>query len=138
MAPRILVVEDNVDNRELLVKVLVRQGYRVTEAASGEEALDLAARERPDLVLMDINLSGMDGLEATRRLKADPRMGGVPVVAITAYAMVGDRERALEAGCDGYIPKPVDVRALPDHVARFLRQGRDEGPRPPTSRGSPP
>ncbi|GAB4248967.1 response regulator [Deferrisoma sp.] len=123
MAPKILVVEDNVDNRDLLVKVLSRHGYEVVEATSGEEALELAPRVRPDLVLMDISLGGMDGLEATRRLKALPGVAGVPVVAITAYAMVGDRERALEAGCDGYIAKPVDVRALPDQVADFLRKG---------------
>ncbi len=108
------------DNRELLVKVLSRHGYEVVEAASGEEALDLAPRVRPDLVLMDISLEGMDGLEATRRLKAMPGLSRVPVVAITAYAMVGDRERALEAGCDGYIAKPVDVRALPTQVAGYL------------------
>ncbi|GAB6062297.1 response regulator [Deferrisoma palaeochoriense] len=123
MAPKILVVEDNVDNRDLLVKVLSRHGYEVVEATSGEEALELAPKVRPDLVLMDISLGGMDGLEATRRLKALPGVAGVPVVAITAYAMVGDRERALEAGCDGYIAKPVDVRALPDQVADFLRKG---------------
>lgn len=123
MAPKILVVEDNVDNRDLLVKVLSRHGYDVVEATSGEEALELAPKVRPDLVLMDISLGGMDGLEATRRLKALPGVTGVPVVAITAYAMVGDRERALEAGCDGYIAKPVDVRALPDQVAGFLRKG---------------
>ena len=124
MDARILVVEDNRDNRELLVKVLKRKGYTVLEAESGEEALALAEAEAPDLILMDLNLCGMDGFEATRRLKADPRLRRVPVVAITAYAMVGDRERALEAGCDGYIPKPVDVRRLPEQVAEYLEGER--------------
>ncbi len=120
----VLVVEDNADNRALVVKVLSRRGYRVAEAVSGEEALAVARRERPDLVLMDLNLEGMSGFEAARRMKADPGLRHVPVVAITAYAMVGDRERALEAGCDGYIPKPIDVRRLPDQVAEYLRGTR--------------
>ncbi len=122
MGARILVVEDNRDNRELVVKVLARKGYEVAEAETAEEALALAAADPPDLILMDLNLAGMSGFEATRRLKADPRLRRVPVVAVTAYAMVGDRERALEAGCDGYIPKPVDVRRLPEQVSRFLEK----------------
>ncbi len=122
MGARILVVEDNRDNRELVVKVLARKGYEVAEAETAEEALALAAADPPDLILMDLNLAGMSGFEATRRLKADPRLKRVPVVAVTAYAMVGDRERALEAGCDGYIPKPVDVRRLPEQVSHFLRE----------------
>ena len=121
---QVLVVEDNADNRALVVKVLSRRGYRVAEAVSGEEALALARRDRPDLVLMDLNLEGMSGFEAARQMKADPRLRDVPVVAITAYAMVGDRERALEAGCDGYIPKPIDVRRLPEQVAEYLRGNR--------------
>lgn len=121
MNATVLVVEDNEDNRSLVAKVLGYAGYRVVEAASGEEALEMAGREPPDLVLMDLNLGGMTGFDATRRLKADPALGRVPVVALTAYAMVGDRERALEAGCDGYIPKPVDVRRLPEQVEAFLR-----------------
>lgn len=122
MKATVLVVEDNDDNRALVVKVLGRQGYRVLEATSGEQALEVAARERPDLVLMDLNLAGMTGFDATRRLKADPELGRVPVVALTAYAMVGDRERALEAGCDGYLSKPVDVRKLPGQVESYLRE----------------
>jgi two-component system cell cycle response regulator DivK len=121
MRATVLVVEDNEDNRVLVAKVLGLAGYRVVEAASGEEALELVARGPPDLILMDLNLGGMNGFEATRRLKDDPASARVPVVALTAYAMVGDRERALEAGCDGYIAKPVDVRRLPEQVETFIR-----------------
>jgi len=124
MNATVLVVEDNDDNRALVVKVLSRGGYRVLEAVSGEQALETAGRDRPDLVLMDLNLAGMSGFEATRALKADPALCRVPVVALTAYAMVGDRERALEAGCDGYLSKPVDVRRLPEQVESFLREPR--------------
>jgi len=123
MTRTVLVVEDNEDNRALVVKVLSRHGYRLIEAASGEEALERAEAERPDLVLMDLNLAGMTGFEATRRIKEHPSLQGVPVVALTAYAMVGDRERALAAGCDGYLSKPVDVRKLPEQVEDFI-QGR--------------
>jgi two-component system cell cycle response regulator DivK len=121
MRGTVLVVEDNEDNRALVVKVLARQGYRMIEAASGEEALQRAEAERPDLVLMDLNLAGMTGFEATRRFKEHPGLRTVPVVALTAYAMVGDRERALAAGCDGYLSKPVDVRKLPEQVASFIQ-----------------
>ncbi len=116
----ILVVEDNDDNRTLVVKVLARHGHVVREAVNAEQALEAAAADPPDLILMDLNLAGMSGFEATGRLKADPRLCHIPVVALTAYAMVGDRERALAAGCDGYISKPVDVRRLPDQLKEFL------------------
>jgi two-component system, cell cycle response regulator DivK len=121
VAARILIVEDNEDNRALVVKVLKRRGFEMLEAVSGEEALAKVAEFRPDLVLMDIDLAGISGFEATRRLKADPQLQAIPIVALTAYAMVGDREKALEAGCDGYLSKPVDVRRLPDQVTEFLR-----------------
>lgn len=124
MSARILVVEDNEDNRALVVKVLTRQGYRVQEAEAGEEALRLTREDPPDLILMDLNLVGMSGFEVTRVLKADPDLRGIPVVALTAYAMVGDRERALASGCDGYLSKPIDVRRLPDQVRAFL-EGRE-------------
>lgn len=116
----ILVVEDNDDNRALVVKVLGRQGHAVREAVSAEQALEIAAADPPDLILMDLNLTGMTGFEAAGRIKADPHLRHIPVVALTAYAMVGDRERALAAGCDGYISKPVDVRRLPDQLKEFL------------------
>ncbi|GAB4269023.1 MAG: response regulator [Deferrisomatales bacterium] len=118
-------MEDNEDNRALAVKVLSRAGFQVVEAISGEEALRLAREDPPDLILMDLNLVGMSGFEATRRLKADPTLASIPVIALTAYAMVGDRERALEAGCDDYLSKPVDVRRLPEQVAAHLK-GRSQ------------
>jgi CheY-like chemotaxis protein len=125
LALRILVIEDNDDNRALVVKVLSRHGYEIAEARSGEEGLEAAQSQPPALVLMDLHLAGMSGLEATRRFKENPALGHVPVVALTAHAMVGDRERALAAGCDGYLSKPIDVRKLPEQVAEFL------GPRKP-------
>ena len=116
----ILVIEDNDDNRTLVVKVLTRHGYTVREAVSAEQGLADAAEHPPDQILMDLNLAGMRGFEAAGRVKADPQLRHIPVVALTAYAMVGDRERALEAGCDGYISKPVDVRRLPAQLEEFL------------------
>jgi two-component system, cell cycle response regulator DivK len=117
---RILVVDDNQDNRELVVKVLRKHGYRISEAVDGEEALVLAAAERPDLILMDISLPGLDGYEVTRRLQAMGTCREIPVIALTAHAMKGDREKALAAGCCDYITKPINVRELPDQVARNL------------------
>ena len=122
MTATILVVEDNDDNRALVVKVLSRQGHRLVEAVSGEQALSLAEADPPDLILMDLDLAGLSGLDVTRRLKGDPRLARIPVVALTAYAMVGDREKALDAGCDGYLAKPVDVRRLPEQVAGYLKE----------------
>jgi two-component system, cell cycle response regulator DivK len=116
----ILVVDDNRDNRELVVKVLGRHGYRLCEAADGETALLAARTERPDLILMDISLPGLDGYEVTRRLQNQEDCRHIPVVALTAHAMRGDREKALAAGCCDYITKPINVRELPAQVARNL------------------
>ena len=124
MALRILVIEDNEDSRALVVKILARHGYELLEATSAEAGFALAECQLPDLVLMDLHLTGMSGLEATRRFKRSEALKHVPVVALTAYAMVGDREKALEAGCDGYLSKPVDVRRFPEQVAEFLREKR--------------
>jgi len=124
VALRILVIEDNEDSRALVVKILARHGYELLEATSAEAGFALAERQLPDLVLMDLHLTGMSGLEATRRFKRSEALKHVPVVALTAYAMVGDREKALEAGCDGYLSKPVDVRRFPEQVAEFLREKR--------------
>lgn len=121
MTTTILYVEDNFDNRMLVRRVLEAQGYRVVEAEDGTAGLDWLQSEIPDLVLMDINLPEIDGYEVTRRFKQFPRMSKVPVIAMTANVMKGDREKTLAAGCDGYIPKPIDIDALPDQIAKFLR-----------------
>lgn len=122
-APRILVVEDNPLNLKLVRDVLQVAGYEVVEARSGEEGVELAGDLFPDLVLMDLQLPGMDGSEALRHLREDPRLSGVPVVAVTAFAMKEDRERAYLAGFDGYLEKPISVRALPDQISGFLGSG---------------
>ena len=118
----ILVVEDNPSNMRLVSELLKAHGYRVVESATGEEALDSLKFIRPDLILMDIQLPGMDGLEAARSLRANPDTRGVPVVALTAHVMRGDEGRAREAGCVGYIPKPIDTAQFPKQVAAFLRK----------------
>jgi two-component system, cell cycle response regulator DivK len=116
----ILVVEDNERNLKLLHDVLEYAGYDVRAARTAEDAITLAVSEPPDLVLMDLQLPGIDGLEALRRLRENPRTADIPVVAVTAQAMKQDRERALRAGFDGYVEKPISVRAFPDQVHRFL------------------
>lgn len=118
---KILVVEDNQDNLELVVKVLKIKGYHVIEAVDGEKALKKAKTENPDLILMDLFIPKIDGYEVTRRLKSDRELRSIPVIALTAHAMKGDMEKALAAGCDGYIPKPIDVRELPKQIEYFLK-----------------
>jgi CheY-like chemotaxis protein len=110
--PRILLVEDNEMNRDMLSRRLVRKGYEVSIAVDGLQAVALAAESKPDLVLMDLSLPEIDGWEATRRIKADPATRAIPVIALTAHAMVGDREKALEAGCEDFDTKPVDLQRL--------------------------
>ena len=117
---KILVVDDNQDSRELVIKILKNKGYKLCEASDGEEALDKVALELPDLILMDISLPKMDGYEVTRRLKDSDKFKSIPIIALTAHAMKGDREKSLAKGCDGYIPKPIDVRELPRIIAGFL------------------
>ncbi len=117
---RILVVEDNELNLKLVRDVLSYAGYEVVEARTGEQGVELAAECRPDLVLMDLQLPGIDGIEALRQLRASPWSQGVPVVAVTAFAMREDRERAVRAGFDGYMEKPFGIRELPGQVQRFL------------------
>jgi two-component system cell cycle response regulator DivK len=122
MDPKIILcIEDNLENRLLVRRVLEVEGYQVIEADSGNTGLQKAETMAPDLVLMDINLPEIDGYELTRRLKQMPHLAGVPVVAMTANVMKGDREKTLAAGCDGYIQKPIDVDQLPLQVARFLQ-----------------
>lgn len=117
---KILVIEDNALNLKLVRSLLMLEDYEVVEADNAETGIQLAKEQQPDLILMDIQLPGMDGLSATRELKADPDMTGIPVVALTAYAMLGDEQKALEAGCAGYISKPLDTKEFPELIARFL------------------
>ncbi|RKY62240.1 MAG: two-component system response regulator [Candidatus Latescibacterota bacterium] len=121
MSKSVLVVEDNPTNRELVVEVLQLLDVRVLQAEDASTGIALARSERPDLILMDISLPGMDGLEATRRLKADPETRNIPVVALTAHAMRWDEQRAREAGCDGFITKPIEVVSFSEYVQAFLR-----------------
>ena len=121
---RVLVVEDNPLNLELVRDILVGAGYDVLEAADGAAGVQIAQLEKPDLVLMDLQLPGLDGLEATRILRADPALRKTAIVALTAHAMRGEEERALAAGCDGFITKPIRVREFAGLVATYLRQER--------------
>ena len=120
MTKRVLIVDDNEDNRQILIDMLSANGYEVLQALTGPEAVTIAAREMPDLVLMDIQLPGIDGHEATRRIKAIPALARTPVIAVTSYALAGDDRKAAEAGCDAYVTKPFSPRALLAQVRRFL------------------
>jgi two-component system cell cycle response regulator len=116
----ILVVEDNEANQLLASSVLEREGFRVEIAGSAQEALEKLSVMPPDLILMDVQMPGVDGLTFTRRLKADQKTAAIPIVALTALAMRGDRERTLDAGCAGYIPKPINTRTFATEVRHFL------------------
>ena len=118
---KILVVDDNNDSRELVVKVLKNRGYEMIEAIDGEDALEKAVSEKPDLILMDISIPKLNGYEVTKRLKSLEEVKEIPVVALTAHAMKGDRAKAIEAGCEGYISKPINVRELPAQIKSYLR-----------------
>ncbi len=125
MPKKILIVEDNEDSRELVVKVLRNKGYEMVEAADGEEAVEKAVAEKPDLILLDISLPKLDGYEVAKRLKSLEEFQEIPIVAFTAHAMKGDREKAIIAGFEGYISKPVDIRDLPVQVKSFIRGKRE-------------
>lgn len=120
MTKRVLIVDDNEDNRQILIDLLSANGYEVLQALTGPDAVAIAAREMPDLVLMDIQLPGIDGHEATRRIKAIPALARTPVIAVTSYALAGDDRKAAEAGCDAYVTKPFSPRALLAQVRKFL------------------
>ena len=120
MSSLILIVEDNARNLKLVRDLLVHHGYRTLAAATGEEAIDLARAHRPHLVLMDVQLPGMDGVAALTRLRADAATASLRVVAVTAFAMKHDRERLLSAGFDGYLEKPVNVRELPSYLRSYI------------------
>lgn len=123
----ILLVEDNEQNRYLVTYLLEQQGYSVVHAATGPLGLTLAASAKPDLVLLDIQLPGMDGHAVARALKADPAHRAIPIVAVTSYAMAGDREKVLAAGVEGYIEKPIDPQTFVTEVERFLRPEQRAG-----------
>ena len=120
---RILLVEDNAFNADMLIRRLKRLGYAVAVAEDGLLAIERATSERPDLILMDVSLPNIDGLEATRRLKAEPATQAIPVIVLTAHAMMSDRQAALDAGCDEFETKPVEFTRLVDKIRRFLDAG---------------
>jgi CheY-like chemotaxis protein len=119
---RILIVEDNPLNMELVCVVLESHGYEAWQARTGTEALERLGTGKPDLIVMDIQLPGLDGLTLTKRLKQEPATQDIPVLALTAHAMKGDRDRILGAGCSGYIQKPIDIKELTNQVARLLQE----------------
>jgi CheY-like chemotaxis protein len=129
--PKILLVEDNEMNRDMLSRRLVRRGFEVVLAVDGQQGLALAASAAPDLILMDMSLPVLDGWEATRQLKADPATRPIPVIGLTAHALSGEREKALEAGCDDFDTKPIDLPRLLEKIGALLRL-------PPASPGSAP
>jgi CheY-like chemotaxis protein len=118
----VLLVEDNPHNRKIFGSMLTHNGFRVIEAESGDVALERVAADPPDLILMDLSIPGIDGWECTRRLKAQEKTRAIPIIALTAHAMRGDEERALAAGCDGYLSKPVSPKKVVDEVRRYLAQ----------------
>jgi len=118
----ILYVEDNPDNRMLIRRVLAAEGYNVEEAQNATEALEKLKTLRPKLILMDINMPDMDGYTLTAHIRQLPNMGGIPIIALTANVMKGDREKSLEAGCDGYIQKPIDIDTITTQIERYLKR----------------
>jgi len=118
---KILLVEDNEMNRDMLSRRLTRNGYEVFIAIDGQQGVDMALSERPDIILMDMSLPVIDGWEATRRIKANDATRGLPVIALTAHAMAGDREKAMEVGCDDYDTKPVEIARLLGKIAALLK-----------------
>ncbi len=120
--PVIMVVEDNDDNLQLVLKVLGRRGYEMVGVVDGNEALERLNTINPDLILMDINLPDMDGYEVTRQIRRQEKFAALPIVALTAHAMVGDKKKSLAAGCDAYISKPINVRTFPETIAAILKE----------------
>ncbi|HQE91208.1 MAG TPA: response regulator [Anaerolineae bacterium] len=127
MGAKVLYIEDNPGNRILVRRILLVEGYDVLEAEDGPAGIEVALQKKPDLILMDMNLPDIDGYELTKRMRAIPELSGIPIVAMTANVMQGDREKTLAAGCCGYIPKPIDVDELPQQVARFLKMSGYQG-----------
>ena len=129
MTPRILLIEDNEQNRYLATFLLEKNGFEVVCAQDGHQGIALAAREQFDLVLLDILLPVMDGYAVAGELRRNPALQSVPIIAVTSYAMVGDREKAMAAGCDGYIEKPINPDTFVAEISRFLRPSREGGSR---------
>jgi two-component system, cell cycle response regulator DivK len=125
MPRKILIVEDNEDYRELAVKVLRNKGFETVTAVDGEEAIEKAVSEKPDLILLDISLPKLDGYEVAKRLKNMEEFKDIPIVAFTAHAMKGDREKVIAAGFEGYISKPINIREFPDQVKLYIRGKRE-------------
>ena len=124
MKEKVLIVEDNPQNMMLIELLLRTKSYTLLKAVDGEEALDVATREQPDLILMDIQLPKLSGLEVTRKLRQMPVFSHTPIIALTAYAMKGDKDRFLEAGCDAYLSKPICTRELPGMIDKMLQQNQ--------------
>jgi two-component system cell cycle response regulator DivK len=120
MTNRVLVVEDQYDNRRILRDLLTSAGYEMIEAVTGEEGVTIAEQQRPDLILMDMQLPGIDGYESTRRIKANPELKSIPIIAVTSYAMSGDDLLAYKSGCDAYVTKPFSPRRLIAKISEFL------------------
>lgn len=127
MPGRIVMIEDNEQNRYMAIFLLEKHGYEVLTAPDGPSGIALTTEARPDLILLDIQLPGMDGYAVARALRGDPSLAGVPIVAVTSYAMLGDREKALAAGCDGYLEKPIDPDRFASQIAGFLAGEAKDG-----------
>jgi len=120
MKKRVLVIEDHEDNRSIVRDLITASGYDLLEASTGEEGIELATKEKPDIILMDIQLPGMDGYEVTRRIRGDTTLKDIPIIAVTSYALSGDDQKAFAAGCDGYVTKPFSPRLLLAKIREFL------------------
>ena len=130
MEEKILIVEDNPQNMRLIEMTLGAKSYTLIKATDGEEALDIITREQPDLIIMDIQLPKMNGLEVTRKLRETPAFSHIPIIGVTAYAIKGDKERVIESGCDAYLSKPISTRELPVMVAEMLSQRQKDNYKP--------
>ena len=128
MKEKILIVEDNPQNMRLFEMILSARGYTLLKATDGEEALDMATRERPSLIIMDIRLPKMNGLEVTRQLRKNPAFSHTLIIGVTAYAMKGDKERIIESGCDVYLSKPINTRELPEVITEMLSRRQKDNP----------
>lgn len=130
MKEKILIVEDNPQNMRLVKITLSAKGYTLLEATDGEQALDMAREERPDLIIMDMRLPQMSGFEVTRKLREPPTFSYTTIIGVTAYGMKGDREKVLESGCDAYLSKPINTRELPGMIAEMLSQRQKDNLKP--------